>query len=1173
MPLRSPLDADLLLTNGDFVRALARALVRDENEADDAAQDLWLSLARRGGNVKNNNSRSFLSRAISNLVKLQFRRAERRGRRESAAARSERLPSAADVYEREAARRRVVEAVMALPEPQRIVILLKYFEQLPPREIAARLGEPVETVRTRQKRAMELLKLRLDADFGGRGHWSVALLPIAEVITVKTTTKISTAALICIVLGSALWRIWSEKNTSIPENIQNTRELAAADDPRKNTDTPEGAASRSRAGDIINSPEVGVVAQAPIRGRVVDAAGAPVEGSRIILFPSDRQRPVRLDEKLNLQKDVLTTSSDRDGNFTVALAGGAPLYTIFADAQGLGPALFEPALPGNVISIILNPAVAIEGRTLDYEGQPVAGARVRWMAVIGNVAQCKQSVTDEKGNYKIVGLPSPRGLSFAALQHHYLYADADGYAPLRQRAPGAPADSTANLHLDLYLPKGASLAGRVIDAETGAALAGAKLTFWSVETSGSVGRRFGPSVENPFVEESILSECISKEDGTFIFDRVPTWGLHWRNYRNANMMESTLGFVSSAAPGHARAVAEILVPDEGQKLNCEIRCWPSAIVRGRVVGEKGEPVEGAHVFVNIKETDPDIIVWGAPDRRERPGHGEYTDSNGNYNIEVAAKSAEDLSTVVTAFTDVKGAPRREAKVTISVRAGETVDVPDLSLISKDNEPAAIIKVVDGKGAPLWGAFISPYAESWDYPTLTKSDGRARTTYFPGFNHSAPKPVRLFVRFAGMAIAPTPEFTPSTEKPPEVTVTLEPAHSVRGKVYYQNGEPGARAVVRIANGAVPIDDLIVNKQERFKNAPPLIWIQWTTSAADGSFEFTDLPSGTFHVIAWANSNDTNSTPGEEPFTTVTGVAADSTDIKLVFSPEVSLKETLQKEPGAKLYVSLRDESSGAPVLRCYVRAVLANDRRTRREGNLPARPGVFILNDLFPGTWIVKAEAPGVMPAEVEVKIEAGVVPDICNINLQRGVTVRGRLRDSAGTPIKNGKIIFQGDGLSATGEIDAAGNFNISGVRRNVSYRVNAVLNQESPEGFVWWSSAKPRTVRFVDSDADVIRDFVVSRAGGLVVRVHCKRLPASSWEHLTTAEQTAAANRSKLEIRDAEGTVILTKSPIDQNGVETVVARGEYTVRIEVDGAKPVERIATVGGERLTTTVEIDVE
>ena len=55
----------------------------------------------------------------------------------------------------------MVAAVLALAEPYRSAVLLRYYEELPPRAIARRLGVPVETVRTRVKRGVELIRMRL----------------------------------------------------------------------------------------------------------------------------------------------------------------------------------------------------------------------------------------------------------------------------------------------------------------------------------------------------------------------------------------------------------------------------------------------------------------------------------------------------------------------------------------------------------------------------------------------------------------------------------------------------------------------------------------------------------------------------------------------------------------------------------------------------------------------------------------------------------------------------------------------------------------------------------------------------------------------------------------------------------------------------------------------------
>lgn len=108
--------------------------------------------------------------------------ARRRGERERRFAPDERQPATDEVVARAELEHRVADAVLALAEPYRTTVLLAFFENLKPRVIAKRMGVPVETVRTRIKRGVEMARARVVGSSGGGSdaHGAVALLGLLD---------------------------------------------------------------------------------------------------------------------------------------------------------------------------------------------------------------------------------------------------------------------------------------------------------------------------------------------------------------------------------------------------------------------------------------------------------------------------------------------------------------------------------------------------------------------------------------------------------------------------------------------------------------------------------------------------------------------------------------------------------------------------------------------------------------------------------------------------------------------------------------------------------------------------------------------------------------------------------------------------------------------------------
>src|SRR5205814_10732032 len=160
-----------------LVRGLARAVLHGDERVDDVVQDTWVA-SMRGGPDDPAALRGWLARVARRFALLTRRRdAGRRRVETAAAARPRAVPTPAEIAEREEARRRVLDALLALDATHREALLLRFYEGLPPREIARRLGVPVETARTPVKRGLERLRERLLAD---RAHDpSAGLLALA----------------------------------------------------------------------------------------------------------------------------------------------------------------------------------------------------------------------------------------------------------------------------------------------------------------------------------------------------------------------------------------------------------------------------------------------------------------------------------------------------------------------------------------------------------------------------------------------------------------------------------------------------------------------------------------------------------------------------------------------------------------------------------------------------------------------------------------------------------------------------------------------------------------------------------------------------------------------------------------------------------------------------------
>lgn len=161
-----------------WLRRLARRLVRDPEDADDAVQDTVLAALTRAPDELSV-PRGWLARVLQNVVREGHRGEARRSARERDLGAREPARSAAEVVEELAWHRTLVDHVYALDEPYRTTIVLRFLRGQSAREIAREQGVPVKTIHTRVERGLSRLRHALDREHGGdRSGWVSALAPI-----------------------------------------------------------------------------------------------------------------------------------------------------------------------------------------------------------------------------------------------------------------------------------------------------------------------------------------------------------------------------------------------------------------------------------------------------------------------------------------------------------------------------------------------------------------------------------------------------------------------------------------------------------------------------------------------------------------------------------------------------------------------------------------------------------------------------------------------------------------------------------------------------------------------------------------------------------------------------------------------------------------------------------
>ncbi|HUR27207.1 MAG TPA: sigma-70 family RNA polymerase sigma factor [Planctomycetota bacterium] len=561
-----PLEPERLLAEMDWARRLARALV-GELAADDVTQEaLRIALEKPPALTPGTSLRAWLRGVIANLARSQGERSVRRAYHEQRAARAEGVEPELAGFERVLEQRKLADAVLALDEPYRSAIALRYFDDLTPRAIAARQGVSYEAARQRISRGLAMLRVKLAREDGShqRNWMLLAALPAPSGVLVTSlggawmSGKLALAGVaILVLLGGWWWRESASKPAAleVPVVAAGGSATEAPSDPAPDAGSLE-ARTRVAAPESGTSgggaPEAVLDRDLALGGIVVDPAGKPIAGAEI------RVRRNPLDEIMVLDlahaRDsyaVADAQTDAGGEFALAVPQGRTLE-LHAAAAGFAEFRLAHCHAGERVKIVLQPAAVVHGRVVRKEdGSPVADAEVQLLlrgpGGLGNTGAPRAATTDGRGAYRIEGIAAGRYTM-------RVYPRLDAFAAAEE----FEIVGGQELRKDFSIERGHTLRGRVTEAGTGTPIPGAR-----------VG-------EGWTAKRNVTTDA----NGEYVFEGFATQGFY---------------DIDVTARGYGRKLATVRAPDGPFPERLDVELERARSLAGRVVDASGAPIEGAYV--------------------------------------------------------------------------------------------------------------------------------------------------------------------------------------------------------------------------------------------------------------------------------------------------------------------------------------------------------------------------------------------------------------------------------------------------------------------------------------------------------------------------------------------------------------------------------------------------
>jgi RNA polymerase sigma factor (sigma-70 family) len=493
--------AALVRRHGPMVLCVCRRVLGNVDDAEDAFQAAFLTLARKASALRNQDSVAGWVYRVA--YRLALRARARVGRRQAAdravlQGRPHEESAAADPLDEVTGRelsRVLDEELNRLPEKWRAPLVLCYLEGATRDEAAVQLGWPLGTLKHRLEKGRAALRGRLTR----RGLALSTVLPGA-LLTGQSVRAALPAPLVDRTVRAAL-AVAAAGATGVPFAAHALRvvlvllalAVVGAGAGLLAHQPPSGDAEPPRAGaeprpqpappaPPAAKPEKGE--ELAVSGRVLDPAGKPAAGAQVAVVMVGLYEPGAEGKAADLNR-LQEAKADDDGRFRLRAARPAgvrdPMTWVVAAAPGFG--FGWSYVPGGEatadVAIRLRPERTLRGRVLDVEGQPVAGARVHVAradlpgeasyvnGASNEVAWPKPVTTGADGRFTLRGVGRDVAVMLDVTHEHFAPETLDVEAGDKARADDIP----------VVLTPARTLSGRVFAAETGKPVAGVRLHF------------------------------------------------------------------------------------------------------------------------------------------------------------------------------------------------------------------------------------------------------------------------------------------------------------------------------------------------------------------------------------------------------------------------------------------------------------------------------------------------------------------------------------------------------------------------------------------------------------------------------------------------------------------------------------------------------------------------